>query len=99
MHFILKSQELLIRFMYRGTKLCTGILTHQMQLNHQQILNTKPKINWLLKLGDQVTKGDVLYTGGVINKVFFMDISRFLLTLVFVLIGFHRLLRLSKKST
>jgi hypothetical protein len=41
-----------------------------------------------VKLGDPVSKGDVLFTGGITNKVFFVDISRFLLTLIFVLIGF-----------
>jgi len=48
----------------------------------------KAKNELKVKLGDQVAKGDALYTGGVINKLFFIDISRFLLTLVFVLIGF-----------
>ena len=48
----------------------------------------KAKNQLAVKTGDNVTKGDVLYTGGVINKVFFIDISRFLLTFIFVLIGF-----------
>ncbi|MBK7173492.1 MAG: sodium-dependent transporter [Bacteroidales bacterium] len=37
--------------------------------------------------GDWIKKGEVLYTGSVINKIFFIDISRFLLFTVFVLIG------------
>jgi hypothetical protein len=41
-----------------------------------------------VKTGQLVAVGDVLYSGGVYNKVLFVDISRFLLTLVFVLIGF-----------
>ena len=48
----------------------------------------KAKNQLQVKTGDIITKGDVLYTGGVINKVFFIDISRFLLTFIFVLIGF-----------
>jgi len=48
----------------------------------------KAKNQLVVAIGDKVTKGDVLYTGGVINKVFFIDISRFLLTFIFVLIGF-----------
>jgi len=47
----------------------------------------KGKNKLSVKIGDQVKKGDVLFTGGMINKVFFIDISRFLLTLIFVLIG------------
>jgi hypothetical protein len=37
--------------------------------------------------GDRVKTGDVLFTGRIVNKVFFIDISRFLLTSVFILIG------------
>lgn len=37
--------------------------------------------------GSVVKTGDVLYTGSVTNKVFFVDISRFLLFFIFVLIG------------
>ncbi len=48
----------------------------------------KSKNQLVVKPGDKVNAGDVLYTGGVINKVFYIDISRFLLTLIFVLIGF-----------
>lgn len=47
----------------------------------------KDKHSLQVKVGDAVQKGDVLYTGSVINRLFFIDISRFLLTLVFVLIG------------
>jgi hypothetical protein len=48
----------------------------------------KDKNRVAVKIGEQVKTGDVLYTGGIINKLFFVDISRFLLTLIFVLIGF-----------
>jgi neurotransmitter:Na+ symporter, NSS family len=48
----------------------------------------KSKNTLNVNIGDQVSKGDVLFTGGITNKVFFVDISRFLLTLIFVLIGF-----------
>ncbi|HNW54398.1 MAG TPA: hypothetical protein PKN21_09030, partial [Bacteroidales bacterium] len=47
----------------------------------------KAKNQLVVKPGDYVKKGDVLFTGSVVNKVFFVDISRFLLTLIFVLIG------------
>lgn len=47
----------------------------------------KDKHSLQVKVGDAVQTGDVLYTGNVINRLFFIDISRFLLTLVFVLIG------------
>jgi len=52
------------------------------------VFEFKAKNQLSVKTGDKVMAGDVLYTGGVINKVFFVDISRFLLTLVFLLIGF-----------
>lgn len=48
----------------------------------------KTKNKLAVKMGDNIKTGDVLYSGGVINKLFFIDISRFLLTLVFCLIGF-----------
>ncbi len=52
------------------------------------VFEFKTKNQLAVKTGDKVMAGDVLFTGGVINKVFFVDISRFLLTLVFCLIGF-----------
>ncbi len=48
----------------------------------------KAKNKLQVSLGDQVKTGDVLYTGGVTNKLFYIDISRFLLTTIFLLIGF-----------
>lgn len=47
----------------------------------------KAKHTLVVEEGTRVDAGDVLFTGGVINKVFFVDISRFLLTTVFLLIG------------
>ena len=47
---------------------------------------TKNKLEVII--GQQISEGDVLYSGGVINKLFFVDISRLLLTLVFILIGY-----------
>jgi branched-subunit amino acid transport protein len=48
----------------------------------------KNKNKLVVNMGDSINKGDVLYTGGITNRVFFIDISRFLLTLIFILIGF-----------
>jgi SNF family Na+-dependent transporter len=48
----------------------------------------KAKNQLTVKIGDPVKTGDILYTGGKINKLFYLDISRFLLTLIFALIGF-----------
>ncbi len=48
----------------------------------------KRKNKLSVKIGDQVKAGDVLFTGGKINKVFFIDISRLLLNSIFLLIGF-----------
>jgi SNF family Na+-dependent transporter len=48
----------------------------------------KRKNQLSVRIGDQVKTGDVLFTGGKINKVFFIDISRLLLNSIFLLIGF-----------
>lgn len=48
----------------------------------------KPHHQLAVEKGQWVTKGEVIYTGSVVNKVFFIDISRLLLLTVFVLIGF-----------
>lgn len=42
----------------------------------------------LVQKGHMVKVGDPLYEGSVINKIFFVDMSRLLLTLVFILISF-----------
>ncbi len=47
----------------------------------------KKKNQLSVKIGDPVTTGEVLFTGGKINKVFFVDISRLLLNSIFLLIG------------
>ena len=41
-----------------------------------------------VKPGELVSTGQTLYTGSVVNKVFYVDISRMLLTAVFLLIGY-----------
>jgi hypothetical protein len=46
-----------------------------------------PKHTLAVRVGSVVKTGDVIYTGSVTNKVFFVDISRFLLFFIFVLIG------------
>ena len=40
----------------------------------------------VVKIGDKVNKGDVLYTGKIVNKVFYIDMSRILLLTLFFLI-------------
>ena len=47
----------------------------------------KPGNSLQVSKGSLVSTGDVLFTGNIINKVFFIDISRLLLTLLFVAIG------------
>ncbi len=47
----------------------------------------KPGTILQVSKGSLVSTGDVLFTVNVINKVFFIDISRLLLTLLFVAIG------------
>lgn len=42
----------------------------------------------MVKKGEQVKTGQVLYEGNVINNVFFIDISRLLLLLLFLLISY-----------
>ena len=48
----------------------------------------KKKNHLSVKIGDQVKTGDVLFTGKKVNKLFFIDISRMLLSSIFLLIGF-----------
>lgn len=40
-----------------------------------------------IKPGDEVGKGDILFTGKMINKVFYIDMARLLLMSLFVFIA------------
>jgi len=53
-----------------------------------QTYRYKPvKHHLLIEQGDVVSQGQVLYTGSVINKVFYIDMARLLLVIVFLLIS------------
>lgn len=41
----------------------------------------------MVKQGDLVTRGQVLYTGDVVNKIFYLDMARMLLLTVFLMIS------------
>jgi NSS family neurotransmitter:Na+ symporter len=47
----------------------------------------EPHNKLLVQKGSIVAIGDVLYKGSVVNKIFYLDISRFLLFSVFLMIG------------
>jgi hypothetical protein len=60
----------------------------------------KSKNQISVNLGDNVKVGDVLYTGNVVNNLFYIDMSRLLLLLVFsgVILMIHLAYKKNKKQ-
>lgn len=64
---------------------------HNMVRVSDSLTNTSKSYNFgkhtlVIATGNPVKEGDVLYTGNIVNKVFYIDISRLMLTLLFGLI-------------